>query len=181
MAGIKDPIVDIMSKARAMLDINQVPLFQTVRVWNNQVEHERDGQYVAYAKPANFVEILTDVQWGPLGEGYSTADIGVKFHLIHEYMDDQAGNFEQDLAIFDLRDAVIKAFNLYAPPGCGRLMKVNEVQDMDHTNIYHYIIEFVCSFVDSKGAKEYTQTTPPTTPDIQAVFIDPKNYIIETP
>jgi hypothetical protein len=174
MPGIKDPLIDILNRVKS-----QLPLFQTVRVWNNQTDHEREGEYVAYGKPACFVEVLTDVQWEPLGEGYSTADIGIKFHLVHEYYDDQGGNFEQDLVIFDLRDQAIAVFNLYKPPGCGHLMKVNEVQDFDHDNVYHYIVEFVCSFVDNKGAKTYQETTPPTAAEIQAVFIDPKNYTIQ--
>lgn len=174
MAGIKDPLVDIMTRVKT-----QLPIFQTVRVWNNQTDHEHDGDYVAYGKPACFVEILTDVQWEALSQGFSTADIGVKFHLVHEYYDDQAGNFEQDLVIFELRDSIIAAFNLYMPPGCGSLMKVNEVQDFDHDNVYHYIVEFVCSFVDDKGVKATIVTTPPTAAEVQAVFIDPKNYTIQ--
>jgi hypothetical protein len=174
MAGIKDPLVDILNRVKS-----QLPQFQTVRVWNNQTDHEQDGDYVAYGKPACFVEVVTDVTWEALLEGFSTADIGVRFHLVHEYYDDQAGNFEQDLVIFDLRDQIIAAFTLYMPPGCGSLMKVNEVQDFDHNNVYHYIVEFVCSFVDSKGTKTYQETTPPTAAEVQAVFIDPKNYTIQ--
>jgi hypothetical protein len=119
------------------------------------------------------------VQWEALSQGFSTADIGVKFHLVHEYYDDQAGNFEQDLVIFELRDSIIAAFNLYMPPGCGSLMKINEVQDFDHDNVYHYIVEFVCSFVDDKGVKATIETTPPTAAEVTAVFIDPKNYTIQ--
>jgi hypothetical protein len=179
MPGIKTPLADIKAKVKAMVaDGTTDPVFQTVRVWNNQIEHLKDADYPAFAMPACFVEVLADVQWEQLGEGFSTADIGVKFHLVHVYYDNQVGDFEEDLAIFDLRDKIIAEFTLYMPPGCGSLMKVNEVQDTDHDNVYYYIVEFVCSFVDNTGAKKYIETTPPTTPEIIAVYIDPKNYII---
>lgn len=178
MPGIKSPLADVKAKVKA-LTVDGALLFQTVRVWNNQVEQEEDLEYVAYAKPACFIEILTEVVWEQLGQGFSTADIGFRFHLVHEFVDNQAGDFEEDLAIFDLRDKLIAAFTLYMPPGCGSMMKINEEQDIGHKNVYHYVVEFVCSFVDNVGAKTYIETTPPTTGEVQAVFIDPKNYTIQ--
>lgn len=183
MPGIKTPLADIKAKVKAMLDSQTPaePVFKTVRVWNNQIEQIKNKEYPGTVFPACFVEVLTDVQWEQLGQGYSTADIGVKFHLCHEFYDNMEGDFEEDLAIFDLRDAIIAEFTLYMPPGCGSMMKVNEVQDTDHDNLYYYIVEFVCSFVDNKGVKERPVTTPPTGAEITAVFIDPKNYTAQLP
>jgi hypothetical protein len=139
---------------------------------------ERDGKYQAYSKPACFLEVLNDVAWEQLSEGYSAADLAFRFHIVHEFYDDQAGGFEQDLPVFDLRDALIAKFMLYKPVGCGHLTKINEVMDYDHDNIYHLVIDFVAHFIDDKGAKQYIETTPPTTGEINAQFVAPKNYMI---
>ena|ERR1043165_1792845 len=173
MAGIRQPIEDVMTRIRT-----ELPQFLTVRVWNNQVVMEHEGEYQAYAKPACFLEILNDVVWEQLGEGNSGADLAFRFHIVHEYYDDQAGNFEQDLVVFDLRDALIAKFMLYKPVGCGPMTKINEVMDYDHGNIYHMIVDFVAYFTDDKGAKQYIQTTPPTALDLTAQFVAPKNYLI---
>jgi hypothetical protein len=173
MSGIRQPIEDVLTRIRA-----ELPQFLTVRVWNNQVDMERDGRYQAYLKPACFLEVLNDVVWEQLSEGFSAADLGFRFHIVHEYYDDQAGNFEQDLPVFDLRDAVIKAFMLYKPVGCGHMTKINEVMDYDHDNIYHLLVDFVAHFIDDKGAKEYIEKEPPTDLELTATFSPPKNYLI---
>lgn len=178
MPGTRQPIEDILAKVRSMISVDDmtVPMFRTVRIWNNQTEHEHKGQYVDYPKPACFLEVLNDVAWGQLLEGESIADLGFVFHIIHEYYDDQGGNFEQDLPVFDLRDAINKSFMLYKPPGCSHMMKASETMDYDHDNIYHMLVGFVSSFVDDTGAKTPLVKTPPTGMDLTAVFIDPKNY-----
>ncbi len=173
MSGIRQPIEDVLTRIRT-----ELPQFLTVRVWNNQVEMEQDGKYQAYSKPACFIEVLNDVVWEQLSEGYSASDLAFRFHIVHEYYDDEQGNFEQDLVVFDLRDALIAKFMLYKPVGCGVMTKINEVMDYDHNNIYHLIVDFVTCFIDDKGAKQYIETTPPTALDLTAEFIAPKNYII---
>jgi hypothetical protein len=51
-------------------------------------------------------------------------------------------------------------------------VSTGEQQDYDHDNIYHYIISFVCNFIDSKGSPydidrtTYFYKTPPTDVDI---------------
>lgn len=173
MSGIRQPIEDVMTRIRT-----ELPQFLTVRIWNNQVDAEYNGDYQAYAKPACFVEVMNDVTWEQLSEGYSAADLGFRFHIVHEFYDDQAGNFEQDLIIFDLRDALISKFMLYKPVGCGHMTKISETMDYDHPNIYHMLVDFVTHFIDDKGAKQYIETTPPTDIELTASYIPPKNYLI---
>lgn len=175
MAGIKQPIQDVLSQLKTV-----VTDLQTVRVFNNQIAMEREGKYPDYAKPAAFVEVMNDVEWGQLEGGVSAADIAFRVHLVHEFYDDQSGNFEQDLAIFDLRDKVIAALMLFEPTACGAMMKLQEQQDFDHDNLYVYTVDFITHFIDDKGAKTYQTITGPT-PVITAQFTDPKNYIIPQP
>jgi len=170
MAGIKQPIQDILAKLATIQVTNQMgvtaPLYS--RVWNDQVKREKRGEAQAYPRPAAFLEIIHSPQFAELGFGFASADVGWKIHLVHEFMDAEDGTMDQDLTIFDLRDQVVAALSLYYPTACGPLVKVSEGQDYDHDNIYEYIIDFVCNFIDSKGSPydpatgKYIDTTPPT-------------------
>lgn len=153
MAGIKAPIQDILTKLATINvtngDGNTVPLY--ARIWNNQVEREKDGETYVYPKPAAFVEIQSPATFQEIGGNYRTTDLGISIHLVHEYYN-QDGTFEQDLVIFDLRDQVIAMLSQYRPTGCGQLVAISDQQDFDHDNVYHYVISFVCNFIDSKGS-----------------------------
>jgi hypothetical protein len=146
-------------------------------VWNNQLRSERDGQLYDFPKPATFVEIISPVEYQELGQNFRIADIGVNIHLIHEYYNED-GNFEQDLAVFDIRDQIVALLSQYQPTGCGMMVAVNETQDTDHDNLYHFIIGFVCAFVDSKGSPYdvgrgvYVEKDPPTDLELNVEFAD---------
>ena len=169
MAGIKAPIQDILTKLATIQvvnsDGNTVELY--ARIWNNQIETERAGDSYVYPKPAAFVEVVSPVIFEEIGQNLRSADIGISIHLVHEYYN-QDGTFEQDLQVFDLRDQIIAALSQFKPTGCGQLVSTGEQQDYDHDNIYHYIISFVCNFIDSKGSPYdlgrgiYIEKEPPT-------------------
>jgi hypothetical protein len=171
MAGIVQPITDIVAILRTILVVNGDGNTVTphVRIWNNQVRFEHEGKQTNFIKPAFFLEVVNDVQYEELGKGFQAADVGFRVHIVHEYYDAQDGTFEQDLPIFDLRDKVRAKLSLVEVTACGPLCVVREGQDYEHTNIYHYIIEFVCNFIDSKGspldpsAGKYIDSTPPLT------------------
>jgi hypothetical protein len=48
------------------------------------------------------------------------------------------------------------------------MIRTGETQDYEHTNLYHYIIDFITNFTDSKGssydsaAGKYITSVPPT-------------------
>ncbi|MEI8111164.1 MAG: hypothetical protein WCH59_09265 [Chitinophagia bacterium] len=177
MAGIKAPIQDILTKLSTIQvtngDGNTVSLYS--RIWNNQIEAEKAGETYAYPKPAAFVEVVSPAIFEEIGQNFRSADIGISIHLVHEYYN-QDGTFEQDLEVFDLRDKVIEALSQYKPTGCGQLVSTGEQQDYDHDNIYHYVISFVCNFIDSKGSPYdpsrglYVDKQPPT--DLQVNVTD---------
>jgi hypothetical protein len=111
---------------------------------------------------------VNDATYETIGQGFRSADLSFKIHILHEFYDAQNGTFEQDLLVFDLRDKVIARLSYFEPTACGPLEALTEVQDYDHDNIYHYTIDFVCNFTDSKGSRldpdsiYYTQSAPPT-------------------
>lgn len=185
MAGIKQPLQDILARLATLDVVNQdgqtVKLF--TRVWNNQVEFEKQGALQSYPKPAAFVEILAPVVFDEIGQNFRSADLGINIHLVHENMNTE-GTFEQDLLIFDLRDQVIALLSQYKPTACGQLVATGESPDYEHDNVYHYVISFVCNFIDSTaspyapGRGIYVEKEPPT--DLE-VITTKANTPINTP
>jgi hypothetical protein len=155
MASIKQPIKDILAKLATITvtnaDLQVAPVH--ARIWNNQIKKEETGQMYDFVKPAVFVEVIGNVQWDQLGIGFRSADLGFHIHVVVDQYDAQDGTMEQNLTVFDLRDKVVAAISNMVPTGCGPVWSTAELQDYDHTNIYHYIISFVCNFTDSIGSQ----------------------------
>ncbi len=171
MAGIKQPILDIMQRVR-----DTIPEFLHVRVWNNQLSYNRSGQIYEFLKPACFVEVINSPQYEAIGGGWTGADLGITFHIVHEHYDSMDGTFEQDLVVFDLRDKVLEFITLFKPSGCSHMTLTGEEQDYEHDNLYHYQVSFVCNFTDNTGAIktiEVDGSTIAPAPTIQ--FIPPIN------
>lgn len=168
MAGIKQPILDVMTRLATITD------FKTVRIWNNHVKYMEKGKLYAFPLPAVFVEVVNAPVYEVLGLGFQTSDIAFNIHIIHEFYDAEDGSFEQDLVVFDLRDKVIHALTLFEPTACGPLVLKSETQDYDHNNVYHYTPSFAVNFIDSKGSKydpaygNYVDKNPPTGLDVTA-------------
>jgi hypothetical protein len=197
MSGLKQPILDILTKLTSIQVVNlnrdATPLY--ARIWNNQLQHMTDGSGYTFHRPACFVEIINSVSFEMMGEGFRNADLGIRLHLIHDFYN-QDGTFEQDLEIFDLRDLILSSLKFFIPTACGPLQCVREEQEYDHANTYHYILDFICNFVDSKSSKQDDQNptefesipnpdidiivsagTPPTpTPEVQEFIIPKRNY-----
>jgi hypothetical protein len=143
MAGLKDVFKDIMAH------VNTDTCIDYVRVWNNQVELSEQGQMYSFPNLACFVEIVP--QRGSVGLGISAGDLTVKFHIVHVQLDAGNDEMDQNLEVFEYRDSIIRAFTYYESKACSGFQLVNEQPDYGHSNVYHYIVEFVCQYVDDKG------------------------------
>ncbi len=178
MSGIKPPVQDVLTQLATIQVQNQE--LQTValytRIFNNQVKRQKEGTTLAYPLPAAFVEVIKPAKFKRLLNGASESDLVFCIHLQHWFTDAQDGTFDQDLPIFDLRDKVIAALSNFRPTACGNLMLTAESQDYDHDDIYVYLIEFTCSFIDSKGSPydtdrtDYQNSTPPTALEIDVTI-----------
>lgn len=147
MGGIKDVYLDIRSRVVAMQQFNYV------RIWNNQLQQVRDGKLELFQYPACFIEVIPPAEYNPLGGGYSQGDLTVKFHIVHEEYDTMDGNMEENVNVFAFRDAIIAKFTNFQPVFCSSMMKSAEIQDYEHDNLYHYMVDFRTAFIDDKGVK----------------------------
>lgn len=164
MAGIKAPINDLLTY------LSTGTSFSYVRVWNNQFQWMEEKSIEAFPFPCIFIETILPND--NAGLGFTVADVVFRIHIGQTEYDAVDGTMEQNLSIFYLRDEVITLLTYKELTACSGLQKINEEQDYSHTNVYHYIIDFKCSFVDSKGDKTQGQVTNyPTTLIIDPVTI----------
>ena len=187
MAGIKDMLKDVLAKAKTLSITNGDGKETTpyVRMWNNQLqllENNEGAEIEAFPMPAIFVQITNPVRYEILGQGFRDADLDVAFHILHEYYntvadDDSEGvEYEQDLAVFDIRDKLLILFTYFQPAVCGPIFSVQEDQDTDHKNVYHLVVHFAVNFTDSKGSKldaarnYFITKQPPTDLEIDATL-----------
>jgi len=150
MAKIKDVFQDLLTK------IETVDSFQYVRVFNNQFAQMEAGTVESFPMPFALVEIIIPQNYDQLAIGYTISDLIIRVHIGMVEYDSGDGTFEQNLNIFALRDSIIGLFQYYEPVGCSGMMKIAEQQDYEHTNVYHYTVDFKCSFVDSAGRTDAT-------------------------
>lgn len=166
MAGIKDVITDLLAK------IETNTSFKYVRVFNNQFQQMEDGTVESFPMPCVFLEIVAPQTYDQLGIGYTISDLFIRVHIGQVEYDAGDGTLEQNLSIFALRDSVIHLLQYYQPVGCGGMMKIAEQQDYQHTNVYHYTIDFKCAFVDTLGKTDgdLIIKDPPTDLELNASF-----------
>ena len=157
MAGIVAPMREILARLSTLY---------FARVWNNQLEKIIEGTLEYQVLPAVYLEVVPSA-YNLLGVGYTTSDITFKIHIIHEFYDAQDGTFEQDLLVFDIRDKIIGLLSGFQPLYCGWMTKVNEEQDYNHPNVYHYVLDFVANYIDDSGSPNrpssdaFTPSIPP--------------------
>lgn len=146
MAGIAQVYGSLLGK------IKEITSLSFVHIWNDQLRQLEEGETYVFPFPNAFVEVIAPTDYAPIGRGYATGELTVRVHIGHEEYDAGNGNFEENVNVFTYRDLVINKLNSFQPTACSSLMKVSETQDYVHTNVYHYIIDFKCAFVDSKGS-----------------------------
>lgn len=149
MAAISNVYADLINKIKT-----DAPEFKFVHIWNNQLDQLADGSTYTFPLPCCFIEVSAPTEYKPLLRGYSVSNLIVRIHIGHEEYDAYNGNFEENFNVFTFRDKIINILNNYQPVACSSMMKSSESQDYTHTNIYHYVVEFVTAFVDSKGSFE---------------------------
>jgi hypothetical protein len=192
MAGIIGPINSLLIKLGTIGTVNQDggSAFLFARIWNNQVQLEKDGEHEPYPKPAAFVEVIPG-PYEQMGQGYTNTDLEINLHLVHEYYNAD-GTMAQDLDVLYLRDQILVALNNTYLTGCSKLVFIGEQQDFDHDNIYHLVLTFKCNFVNSPSSQyppdgsRYIEKEAPTgltltvTKDNDGAPNSPafKNYII---
>jgi len=139
-------------------------LFQFVSTFNDQINREKAGDGILFAKPAAFVQIQP-AEYTPLLGKISTTDYIYRIHIVGIEMTDQAVTLDRNISIFEYRDAVKRKLINFTPDNSSQMMHVSEQQDADHTHVYVWQMDFKSAFIDVTGS----------------IYDDKNTYIIELP
>jgi hypothetical protein len=146
-------INEIVTQLRTITEL------KLVTIWNNQFNYMDDGEIYSFPFPCAFVEISAE-GFEQLGNNYQATDIVVKVHIGNDFYN--GSNIDENLTIFVLRDLVVKKLSRFKPTTAGDLVKKSEKQDFQHSNVYHYEIDFITHYVDTTNATIDTIKAPPT-------------------
>lgn len=122
--------------------------FNWYSVWNNQIERMINSESYAIMNPSVYVELETQDQHQLL-ENYQGYDINVNIHIVAEELDAGDGNIDEFISVYTLRDEVVKKLNFFRINQGGFLTKISEIQDYNHSNLYHYIITYRAHYIDN--------------------------------
>ncbi len=146
--GIVDAINDILAKCVTPIG-NYPPLFKKIDVWNNQLRYEKDGIGYSFPTPAIYLE-MKQINSKQLGMGVNIVSYDVIFHIIHTQLNN--GNLlDRNTQVLNLKDFVKKKFEYYQPAQMGRLGFIRGQQDFEHDNVYHFVMTFKGTLVDTWG------------------------------
>lgn len=125
--------------------LKEIPELKLVTVWNNQFNYMNEGEIYSFPMPCAFIEIGAD-NFEQLSGKYQSTTLDVIIHLGYDYYN--GANIDENLAIFALRDSVVRKLSLHKFTNTGEMIKKSEKQDFNHSNIYHYEIGFSLYYVD---------------------------------
>ena len=150
--GLKETILSICQKLAAIPVTTLDGLASTmyVRIWNNQIERKQEGRGYVYQTPACFVE-LTINESETLGQGATGHDATVRV-LLEQNDYNTEGSYDEDLAIFALRDKVHQALNGFKPTNASPLVIGAPALDHNHDNTYLCALEYSTHITDLTGS-----------------------------
>lgn len=155
--GLRTIYQDIETEVRSMVDASGNTLFQHTHTWNNQFKDllGDTNNDVSIPFPACFIEINVD-RIETQGNRNQLWNCTLILHIAHELYNAQDGEFEQNWEVLDLVDRVWYYMHTYKPIGCSEMVCIENKQDYNHHNLYHFIqsYKFVYEQTYSQGTIE---------------------------
>jgi len=143
---MKQVFIDLLNKLK---ELNR---FQVIFVYNKQIDRARAG-IIKFNTPACFVQIIQG-KINNLGSKLQGSDLDIRFHIVDGQIDAADGTYDQNLEVFDLRNQIRKTFIGYQPTGCGPISTDDEMQEYNHTILYHMVLKYKCHFIDNSAYDE---------------------------
>lgn len=161
-----------------------VPDINFTNVWNNHAEKmkstdENGAPIYGINCPAVLVEWADDTEITQLGNGVQLYDpLFIRIHILHDEIDSQDGNMDQNLNVFTLKQYIFQALQGFEPDGAVAFVRVSETRDYDHTNLYHFIQTYQTNYMDSTMSNPVNgHCTDGTTKLDETIEIVPKEDI----
>lgn len=135
--------------------------FKFVQVYNGQFEDFQEGKNYDFPKPAVLVEFINDQPIQTLGNRTQIYDpLMVRLHIVHEMFNADGGKMERNLEVMDLGDKLFNRFHLFEPNGAVAFTRTNESRDYNHTNIYHFIQDYITNYIQQMDNDDITKAPP---------------------
>lgn len=136
---MKQFLIDIKNR------LNEIESVKYVQIFNNQIDRLESGDSISFALPAVFIEVTPQSieQAGRYDEVYN---LQVNIHILHEFYN--GSNFDENLDVFDVKQEVYKSLKNFQGTGGSSWTRVNEIQDFDHNQLYHFIQTYQTTYVD---------------------------------
>lgn len=157
-------------KAQLLL---KVPTINFIAMWNNQLQDLMEGKNYSFRQNAVLIEFVAPTQIGGVGNNVQVYEpLEVKIHIIHRQDDAGDGTMDCNLDVFDFKQQVYKALQLFQASNTSVFDRQTEEQDYDHTNLYHYIQSYMIAMVDNdmplpiNGTENEPPHTAKITPEI---------------
>jgi len=132
-------------------DLEAITGIKHVALWRNQLERENEEQPFLY--PAIFVEFLPSNYQDKGNKAQSQQyDLTVRLHICFESYEDE------DTTILTLVDSVWQTVHKKQYGVFGQLLRRNEEQNFDHSNIQDYIQDYATLGNDNKTSTLVSHT-----------------------
>ena len=139
-------------KAVQLKLFTDIPYLKTCQEWRNQFD--RMEEEIAFDFPCVFIEFNT-LNSMSLGQGVSAIDFVMRLHLGFEALDMSNGGIKyngniilENLDFYDFQNDVHKCLNYFRPAGASALQRQALEQDLDHTNVYDFKMEYIFHGID---------------------------------
>lgn len=140
-----------------------------VWMWNSDVDFLNNGKGQPQDETVIYVEFPDEIKWDQLGNGCQIVDpLSIKFHIVSNELDATDGSMSQNLdalkaaedLFLALQDNMPTTFTIpaadelyakyagiYTVP-LGAMVRSSEQQDKRHSNLYHFIQEYMSNYMD---------------------------------
>lgn len=140
MSAKKDLYLAIKAK------IKEKTCIKHVRLFNNQFENMEKEDTFAF--PCVFVQFL-NLDWSTETEGVQKGDTTIRLHVGFETLK------TEDLEKFDIIDDQIhKYIEGLESEDFSKLSRTNEEQDVNHDNVYVWLMDYGTNLLDDSGARQ---------------------------
>lgn len=136
-----------------------------IRMWVNQYQRVLNGDMEDMPFPCILVEFVDPLEWQQLGNGVQTIDpLRIRLHILYQELDAGDGSMEQNLDIFAFTQAIYEALQDWMPTTItiptgekfagtytvplGAMVRKTEIQDNEHTDLYHFISEYETNWIE---------------------------------
>lgn len=149
-------LIALKDRLKLITDSNNETVFKTVSIWNNQIASiaASDNNLGIQLLPAVYIEVDNPNEIQTLGEGHQVyKDLIVSFHIAHRF-DYTNENFDENLEVFNIARALYLNMQFAKVGKSSTFTRIQEEQDYDHPNVYHFIQRYRTTLVDTSYSDE---------------------------